>query len=146
MWYRTFIRPTLAVAAVAALTVVAAGCGGDDHDDDEPEFATMRITIGGTVVDFAGTCTPSVAQVTIPAAGAQVSASFLRADNSPDPVVTADKFELRVGPASRFTRTGAFTGTLSGGAAGAAQVTFSLFHKVEQHEDFGPCSLTVVVQ
>lgn len=145
MWYRTFLRPAVTVAASLVLAMGVAACGGDD-EDDEPDVATMRITIGQTVVDFPGTCTPSVATVTIPQAGASVSASFLRGDGSPDPVVTADKFELKVEPAARFTRATAFTGTLSGGAPGTASVSFALFHKEEQHEDFGPCSVNIRVQ
>jgi hypothetical protein len=106
----------------------------------------MRVVIGGTTVNFSGGCTPSVSTVTIPTGGASVTASFLRADGSPDPIVTDAAFELRVEPAARFTRATAFTGTLSGGTAGSAQISFSLFHKEEMHDDFGPCSVTVQVQ
>jgi len=137
-------RRALAFGAVALLALGA--CSDPEEEEEEPDVATMRVTIGATVVDFSGGCTPSVAGVTIPTTGAQVSAAFLRADQTPDPAVTAAEFELAVTPASRFTRTSAFAGALSGGAAGQAQVTFALLHVEEQHEDFGPCSLTVTVQ
>lgn len=136
-------RPARTLRALLALALLAA-CGGDE-DEHEPDIATMRIIIGATAVDFAGSCTPSIPTVVIPAVGASVAASFLRADGSPDPAVTEDEFELKVEPASRFTRTSAFAGTLSGGNPGSAQVSFALLHKEEQHEDFGPCSLTVQV-
>jgi len=51
-----------------------------------------------------------------------------------------------VEPAGRFTRSGAFSGNLSGGAAGAANISFALYHIEEQHTDFGPCTVSVVVQ
>ncbi len=142
-----FDRRNLAKALLPALALGAVlSCSDSTGPDDEPDVATMRVTIGATPVSFTGGCTPSVASVTIPAVGASVTGEFLRADGSPDPAVTAAEFQLRVIPEARFTRTGAFTGTLSGGTAGQAQVSFSLFHVEEQHDDFGPCSLTVIVQ
>jgi hypothetical protein len=122
-------------------------CSDDPPEEEEPEVETMRLVIGATTVNFTGSsCTPSVANVTIPTAGATVTATFLKADGTPETLVNDTEFELRVEPAGRFTRTSAFVGTISGGAAGTANLTFALFHKVEQHSDFGPCSLPVIVQ
>lgn len=140
-----FRKWMIRLASVALPLIVAAACKDDDHDH-EPEVETMRITIGATVVNFTGGCTPSVASVAIPTTGAAVTAAFLRADGSPDPNVTAAEFELQVTPADRFTRTGAFTGTLSGGAVGTAPVSFGLLHVDEGHVDFGPCPLPIDVQ
>ncbi|MSR03563.1 MAG: hypothetical protein EXR94_12620 [Gemmatimonadetes bacterium] len=135
----------IGAAAIAALTL-AAGCSSEP-EEMEPEVETMRVTIGTTVINFSGgTCTPVPASATIPAGGAAVSATFLKADGSPETIVTDQEFELKVEPAGRFTRASAFAGTLSGGAAGTTAVTFALFHKIEQHEDFGPCSLPITVQ
>lgn len=132
--------------AIAAVVLGSIGACSEEGGETEPAIATMRITIGATEVSFTGGCTPSVAGVTIPMAGAAVSAAFLRADGSPDPLVTGDVFELLVTPEDRFTRTDAFTGTLSGGAPGQATINFALLHIEEQHEDYGPCPLVVTVQ
>ncbi len=132
-------------AAALAAVALAAGCSSEP-EELEPEVETMRVTIGTTVINFSGgTCTPVPASVTIPAGGAAVAATFLKADGSPETTVTDQEFELKVAPANRFTRSGAFAGSLTGGAAGTAAVTFALYHKIEQHEDFGPCSLPVTV-
>ena len=138
-------RRIFAAGALLALTL-AVGCSSEPTEE-EPEVETMRLVIGTTTVNFSGgTCTPSVSSVTIPAAGATVTASFLKADGTPETIITAEEFELQVTPAARFTRSGAFAGTIVGGAAGSASLGFALLHKVEQHEDFGPCNLTVTVQ
>ncbi len=140
------VRRGLAAGALVGL-VFAAGCGDEDDDHDhEPEVETMRVVIGGTTVNFSGaTCTPSVASVTIPTTGASVAATFLD-DDGHVLDIHDDEFQLNVEPAARFTRSGAFGGTLSGGAAGTASVSFALYHLEEQHTDFGPCSVSVVVQ
>lgn len=135
----------LAAGTLLVLTM-ALGCSSEPTEQ-EPEVETMRLVIGSTTVNFTGgTCTPSASSVTIPAAGTTVTASFLKADGTPETIVTSDEFELQVTPTTRFTRSGAFTGTISGGAVGSASLGFALFHKIEQHEDFGPCNLTVTVQ
>jgi hypothetical protein len=150
MWYDRFARRSLSVAVTAALALTIAACDDDDDngglEPQEPDIATMRLTIDQTAVDFVGGCTPSVASVVIPTTGASIQADFLRADNTADPLVTEADFELQVEPADRFTRTSAFAGTLSGGAVGTAQISFSLFHVGQNHVEFGPCSLGIDVQ
>ena len=150
----TFSTSRIFTAGTLLALTMAVGCSSEPTEE-EPEVETMRLVIetttglqiGLTTVNFAGgTCTPSPSSVTIPTAGATVTASFLRADGTPETIVTADEFELQVTPAGRFTRTGAFTGTIAGGTAGSASLGFALLHKIEQHEDFGPCNLTVTVQ
>lgn len=148
MWYDTFARRSISIAMMAAVALTAA-CDDDEDDppaNNEPDIATMRVTVDETVVDFTGGCTPSVASVTIATEGGAVQASFLRGDGTAEPLVTSPNFELRVEPAERFTRIDGFSGTLSGGEAGTSdQVSFSLYHVPEDHVDFGPCSLTVDV-
>ncbi len=142
----TFSTSRIFTTGTLLALTMAVGCSSEPTEE-EPEVETMRLVIGTTTVNFAGgTCTPSPSSVTIPTAGATVTASFLRADGTPETIVTADEFELQVTPAGRFTRTGAFTGTIAGGTAGSASLGFALLHKIEQHEDFGPCNLTVTVQ
>lgn len=146
MWYQTMMRPSVTLVLLLGAAALGA-CGNDDEEEQEPEVETMRVVIGETTVNFGnGGCTPSVATVTIPTGGAPVTASFLKADGSPETIVTDAEFELKVEPAGRFTRTGGFAGTISGGAAGTTTFSFSLFHKEEQHEDYGPCQLPIVVQ
>ena len=66
--------------------------------------------------------------------------------------VNADlgEFELRLTPANAslltFSRTGWFTATLTGVAAGSTSLDFVLWHRVEQHEDLGPWPVFVTVQ
>ncbi|MBL8987474.1 MAG: hypothetical protein JNJ80_14475 [Gemmatimonadetes bacterium] len=145
MPYQLMIRRSLTL--VLLLGAAALGACGDDEEEQEPEVETMRVVIGETTVNFGnGGCTPSVASVTIPTGGAPVTASFLKADGSPETIVTEAEFELKVEPAGRFTRTSGFAGTISGGTAGTTTFSFSLFHKEEQHEDYGPCQLPIVVQ
>lgn len=140
------VRRGLAASALVGMAFVA-GCGDEDDDHDhEPDVETMRVVIGGTTVNFSGaTCSPSVSSVTIPTAGAAVTATFLDDDGAVLDIHD-DEFRLEVEPAARFTRSGAFSGNLSGGAAGAANISFALYHLEEQHTDFGPCTVSVVVQ
>ena len=143
---------TLRVGTAAlALTLGAAACGDDDGGPEEPEpkVQTMRLTVGGTPYDFTGTTNPTIALRANTAT--TVTAQFLLANGQPEPLVTAETFELRIAPTTAsdltFTRTGAFTGTLT--TSRAAGQTFSasaeLYHRIEQHEDFGPRTFSVTV-
>jgi hypothetical protein len=139
-------RPRPSAVAILATALFLAACSDSAGPEDEPQVTTMELTIGATVVSFTGSCTPSQGSVSIPSAGAPLSARFLRANGTPDPLVTAAKYQLVVTPANRFVRSSAFAGTLTGGTPGQAQLSFALLHIEEQHEDFGPCPLTVIVQ
>ena len=143
---------TLRVGAAAlALTLGAAACGDDDGGPEEPEpqVQTMRLTVGGTAYDFTTSSTPTISLRANTAT--TVSAQFLLANGQPEPLVTADVFELRIAPTTAsdltFTRTGAFTGTLT--TTRAAGQTFSasaaLFHRGDAHNDFGPRTFSVTV-
>jgi hypothetical protein len=69
-----------------------------------------------------------------------VAATFLRANGDVEPLVTAAEFELQFNDLNTnivtFTRTGAFTGTLTGVAAGTDVVTVVLYHKEAMHEEY----------
>ena len=138
---------------MAALAMVAslAACNDDPVVDDEPNIATMRITIGSQTVDVDvfGTVTggPITLTTTVDPA---VTVQWLILDGSPDPLVTAAEFELRVEPANTgivtFTSTGAFTGTLNGVTTGSTTIEFILWHLEEDHDEFGegvPVPVTV---
>lgn len=132
-------------AALLALTV-AAGCRGITDNDDEPDIAAVRLTIGGaqTVTINRETGAQSGA-VTLPVGTTTIAAVALNASGQVEPLVTAADFELRIAPVTTnvtFVRTGPFAGTLTRTASGAATVRVSLYHTGEGHEDFGPHNLT----
>ena len=64
----------------------------------------------------------------------------VRANGEVETLVSAAEFELRLEglntAIATFTRTGAFTGTLTGVAVGTDAVTVELFHTGEGHADF----------
>ena len=143
---------TLRVGAAAlALTLGAAACGDDDGGPEEPEpqVQTMRLTVGGTAYDFTPSTTPTISLRANTATA--VTAQFLLANGQPEPLVTAEVFEVRITPTTAsdltFTRTGAFAGTLT--TTRAAGQTFSasaaLYHRGDDHNDFGPRPFSVTV-
>lgn len=136
------------VTLFAAITFISA-CDDDPVEPEDPadEIATIRLAIGAQTVDMTDSNSPSV---TIPRQANAVAVTFLDAAGSTLPNSLFSDFEIRLVSenAARltFTRTGAFTGTLTGLSAGAAVIQVSLFHLEEGHEDFGPRPLAVTVQ
>jgi hypothetical protein len=139
----------LRLATIVALPVaLVVGACNDEPVEQEPDVATMQLTVGTQTitVDNSGNVTggPIMVSGTV-----NISAEFLRADGTPEPLVTGDEFELRATPANTgvvtFTRTGAFTGTLTGVSAGTTTIEFELYHLIEMHEDFGPFPVSVEV-
>jgi hypothetical protein len=140
-------------AALALASLVAASACKKD-EDQEPEVASVSLTVGTATITInsTGVVTGGPITVTRPNSVA-ISASFKRADGTQDEIAHGADFELQVTSANTglltFTRTGAFAGTLAGVAGPAAASTtiaVALFHKVEQHADFGPFNVTVNVQ
>ena len=143
---------TLRVGTAAlALTLGAAACGDDDGGPEEPEpqVQTMRLTVGGTAYDFTTSSTPTIPLRANTAT--TVTAQFLLANGQPEPLVTAEVFELRIAPTAAsdltFTRTGAFAGTLTTGRAAGQSFSASaaLYHRGDDHNDFGPRTFSVNV-
>jgi hypothetical protein len=131
------------VAALSALT----GCGSDPVEPEEPEIGSIRLTVGSQTLVI----TEGGPQGTLTISGASSSVSVAFFDDVGDSMtLDADEFELRLTPANTgvltFTRTGAFTGTLNRVSAGSTTMTVSAYHKVEQHDDFGPHTVSVTVQ
>jgi hypothetical protein len=136
-------RRTFAAAAVA-LAGFTAGCGDDDIA--EPDVQTIRLVVGANTYDIdAGAVVPVT--IMIGRTANAVSATFLRPNGQPETLVNATEFELRLDGLSNiatFTRTGAFTGTLTGVTVGTdTDVAVRLFHLEEMHADF---EKTVTVQ
>lgn len=139
----------VAFALFAATALVA--CNDDPAaPDPEPQVASVRLTVGANSVTITTTSSPTL---TVASGTNTVAAEWLRADGSVESIVTDAEFELRIaqvsGTSFTWTATGARSGTLvmtglpSGGST-AARV--SLFHKGEQHDDFGPLTFTLRVQ
>lgn len=140
---------------VLGLTFLTTACSKKTTEpDDEPEVATMRLVVGTQTVNVnasngAVTGGPIVlaANTNVP-----VAVTFLRADGSLEPLVTATTFRMDATPANAnltFTRTGPFAGTLRGTAAGATTVEFALFHLAEGHNEFDfdvPVTVTAGIQ
>jgi hypothetical protein len=151
---RALSRRAMLAALSLSLVATATACDDDPAGPDEPEPAvvSMLLTFGNgqtaTVTGAAGS-TPSVR---IPVGATTVTARFLRANGTDDPVAVAPTFRLEVVPPAgniTFARssTNAFSGTLTAATATntAIPVTFGLFHVEEQHTDFGPFTVNVTV-
>lgn len=142
-------RSSFLAVLVAGLALGA--CGDDPAaPDDEPKVATMRLVVGAQTVNVSeGGVVTGGPIVLATGVDVPVVATFLRANGSPDPLVTSATFRLDVQPgtsAVTFTRTGPFAGTLRGAQSGTTQLSFSLFHLEEGHPDFGPFTVPATVQ
>ena len=116
----------------------------------EPDVATMRLTVGTQTINVnAATGTVTGGPITIARnATVNISAQFLTAAGTADPVVTSTSFRFDATSANTgtvaFNRSGSFTGTLTGVAAGTSSINFGLFHIGEGHNEFAwPVSVTV---
>jgi hypothetical protein len=148
---RAFATRVLSTVALLAVSLTATACN-DDSTGPEPEPAVtqMRLTFGnGQTLTLTGTSTPTLR---IPVGATTVTAQFLRADGSVDPVATAPTFRLRViAPSGNISyaqnATNAFAGTLTATTATNTPipVTFGLLHVAEDHTDFGPLTVQITV-
>ena len=133
-------RTLLAMLFVSTFTVSA--CGDDGVEPEpEPEVATLRLVIGTQTVSVnvaSGAVTGG--PVIIARGNTNVTATFLRADGSAEPLVTGTLFRLDASSSNSavvtYTSTGPFTGTLNGLQAGTGTVTFALFHLEEGHNEW----------
>jgi hypothetical protein len=147
------LRRSLVLASLAIALAIGA-CGDETSETEEPEIASMIVTLGASsyTATSGGFSSPTV---TLATATTTVSVSFLRADASFDPVVGAPDFQVSVagdadgGPLPArvtFERTSSFAGNLVVSGAtplAATPIYFSLRHVAEGHDDFGPFALTV---
>ena len=152
-------RRATRVLAALALATFAAACDDDDAvaPEPEPETASIVLTVAGTGVanqtltwnTSSRAVTP--ASITIPAGATRtVTAQFLRADGSADPVVNANDFRLDFTVASGTSATIAKNGNLAatitaGNTAGATQVSMALFHLEEGHQEYTSNAVTITV-
>ncbi len=134
-------------SAVLAATVLALGACSDD-EGHEVEVESMRITVGGQVINVNATGAVTGGPIAlVNGVGEAVTVEFLDAGGGNALVDHADDFQANITtPAGvTFTRTGPFAGTLTGTAVGTVNVAFELFHIEENHEDFGPFNVQVQV-
>ncbi|HYW32581.1 MAG TPA: hypothetical protein VE869_13875 [Gemmatimonas sp.] len=149
---RAFARRSLVAAALLATSLVSTACNDSSGPDDEPEPAvtSMRLTFGnGQTLTLTGTGTQTLR---IPVGATTVTAQFLRADGSVDPIAVTPTFRLQVTPPTGSityaqNATNAFAGTLTATTATntVIPVTFGLLHIAENHTDFGPLTINITV-
>lgn len=134
--------------AFALVAVFLAACNESTAVDDEPEVATMRLSIGTSTVNVAENGTVTGGPLLLTTSDQLLSATFLRADGSVESKVNDVVFRLDVtgGTGVTFTRVSPFTGNIRGAAAATTTVTFGLFHTEENHTDFGPFQVPVQIQ
>jgi len=135
---------------VAIVTLALAACKdstGPDHEHGE-EVHAMRIALAnGTSVTVSETGTVTGTLTLSAGAATTVTVTFLDDAGAVVTDLPATEYQASVSPNAgiTFTRTGSFTGTLRGDAAGNVTVRFGLFHIDEQHDDFGPFPVPVTI-
>jgi hypothetical protein len=146
----------LATAAMMVIAIASlSACSDDDpaEPEDEPEIQTVTLTVGASTITIDKTTGAASGQLVVPAGTSTVTASWKRADGSAEPLVTSAEFELRIVPSNSANASwipaSAFGGSLTTTGLTSGQTTtaqVSLFHKEEQHDDFGPYTFTIRIQ
>lgn len=156
------LRHLRTLTLLGALALVAAACEDTADPEPEPEVETLRLTIGTTntqTVNIASNpaCTVTGGPISLTVNQARtITASFLNSAGQPDPIAMdddhfqlgGDEGEMNPTPTPSsitFSRTGSFSGTLTGTAATQGSVFLSLVHIEEAHEDWGPCAVPITV-
>ncbi len=131
------------------LSLMLAACNSTTPEEEEPEVETLRIIMGTDTVDIASNGTVTGGPIDLGVGNTAFTVQWLKADGTPESLVTAAEFQLNVDSdntaVATFSRTSAFAGNLVGVAAGSTTLEFSLFHLAEAHEDFGPHPVSVTV-
>ncbi len=149
-----FRRSSRLAVAILGATAIAA-CNDDDPaaPEEEPEVQTLTLSVGASTITIDKTTGAASGQLVVPAGTSTVVAVWRKVDGSLESLVTSDEFDLKIEPVTpanlAWTAAGAFGGTLTTtgltpGQSTTAQV--SLFHKAEQHSDYGPYIITIRIQ
>jgi hypothetical protein len=141
----------LSVITLFAAATALVACGDSTDPDDHEELPhEVRLTIGTQVVTINDSGVVTGGPIMIPIGITIITAVFLDDEDAVIDDLSADEYELRVTSddpvVASFNRSSAFAGLFVGGTAGQTVLAFSLFHLEEQHEDFGPFDVTVVVE
>jgi hypothetical protein len=145
------VRRTATLAAVALAMAGTTACLGTDDDDDEPEVASMRLTVGGTTRNITGAAGENRTFTVTGTAPVAVSAEFLLANGQVEMRAMTNDFRLLVTPTtgSGVVWTAAagnnFAGTLAVPASvtGTTTIQVSLLHISSGHSDYGPFTITL---
>jgi hypothetical protein len=135
------LRRWAGFALLAVMTTTAAACDNDPTgEDDEPEIADVRVTIGNQTVTINEAGAQS-GTLTVPRGQSNVTVAFLRDNGQPETLVTAAEFELRLVPRTgttgiTFTANGVTGGTINTTSAGQKSLDLQLYHREEDHTDF----------
>jgi hypothetical protein len=153
--YTSFRTTRTACFASLMAACLAVACSNDPAEPEpEPEVETLRLVTGTQTVNVdvsTGTCTGCPLVLSN---GSVVTASFLRANGTPDPIAVPGDFRLNVvigsntvGLAFTISTTNSFSGTFTatGTTATPFNVNFELFHIEEGHDEFSR-AVAVVVQ
>lgn len=137
--------------AAALLAVGLAACGDDQGPSDEPQFTTLRLTIGQQIVNItAANCALSGGPIVVPTGTTAVTAQYLLTNGNPDPLVSNATFNLNITltntALATWVATGAFGGSFTRLAAGATTATIALFHNAEQHNDLECANVAITVE
>ncbi len=155
MFASHLIRRTARLAVAVLATGAFAACDDDPTTpaEEEPEVQTLTLSVGASTVTIDKSTGAASGPLLVPAGTSTVTAVWRKADGSIESLVTSDEFDLKIEPVTpanlAWTASGAFGGTLtttglSSGQSTTAQV--SLFHKAEQHSDYGPYVITIQIQ
>lgn len=158
MFHRLKAPPLMLGLAIA---LGAGACKDTTTRDPEPDIATLQLTIGtpsAQVVTVASNpaCQVTGGSIVLPVnTTVSVAASFRNTAGAADPIANDPAVfrlsgdagaELEPSPPSIvWARTGPFSGTLRGSATTTGSVEVAAFHIDEGHEDWGPCTVPLVV-
>jgi len=149
---RRIVHLTIVASALSAL----AACNDDDpvEPEPEPEVQTMTLTAGTSSITIDKTTGAPSGQLTVPAGTTTITATFKKADGTTETLVTGAEFDVRISPATgtpfAWTPNTSLGGTLvtSSGVTSGQTIpsTVDLYHRTEQHADFGPYNFTIRIQ
>ena len=152
------LRRGFRITAILTSLALVSACSDDDpiEPGEEPEVQSVRLTSGATTA-FPVTINKTNGQpsgnLRVGAGTTPITAAWLRADNTNETLISDAEYELRIVPTNAanltWTAAGAFTGTLTTTGLTSGQTTtasVALRHKIEQHDDFGPYTITIQVQ
>jgi hypothetical protein len=139
----------LGVLVFATLAIAATACrDSTDPGDREPEVATIRLTVGSSVVTVAANGAVTGGPLLLTTTDQTITAEFLRADGTPEPLITSatHRFDVISGSGITFTRASAFSGSIRGWTSFTTIIEVLLFHLAENHDDLGPFPVQVRIQ
>jgi hypothetical protein len=155
MYASPLFRRNVRLAVAVLATTAFAACNDDptEPEEEDPEVQTVTLTVGSSTVTIDKTTGAASGQLVVPAGTSTMTAVWRKADGSLEDLITSDEFDLRIEATNAanlsWTPNGAFGGTLTTTGLTSGQTTtaqVSLFHRAEQHKDFGDYPITIRIQ